>query len=436
MLSQLAAALVERYRIERELGQGGMATVYLAHDLKHDRKVAVKVLRPELAAALGADRFLREIQITAQLQHPNILTLIDSGAIAGAAGASGSLYYVMPYVEGETLRQMLVRAGELPVTNAVRILGDIADALDYAHARGLVHRDVKPENVMLSGRHAMVMDFGVAKAVNEATGHHTKTSVGIALGTPSYMAPEQAAGDHVDHRADIYALGVMAYEMLAGRPAFVGASAQQLLAAHITATADPLSKHRPGVPPALAELVRRCLEKKPADRPQSAREVVDTLEGVATPGSGVTAAPNARRVFLPSLWTLIAATSGVMAVVLAGWWASRRDSSAGPARLAVLPFESRGPSQQSYFTDGVVDEVRGQLTGLAGLRVIARTSSEAYRNTRTTPQQIGRELRVQYLLTGTVQWQGADSETTAHCDWSKTTTISCTAMWQSMMDAK
>jgi len=410
MLSRLAAALAERYRIERELGHGGMAMVYLAHDLKHDRKVALKVMKPELAAALGAERFLREIQITAQLQHPNILTLIDSGAIAGEVGESGSLYYVMPYVEGETLRQMLARTGELPVTEAVRILGEIADALDYAHAHGVVHRDVKPENVMLSGRHAMVMDFGVAKAVNEATGHHTQTSTGIALGTPSYMAPEQAAGDQVDHRADIYALGIVAYEMFSGRPPFAGASNQQLIAAHITATADSLSKIRPGVPPAIAELVRRCLEKRPADRPQSAREVVDTLEGLATPGSGVTSAPRTMRT--PRLrvrWTLIAVAVAVVVVVLGGWWVLRQYSaagpSAGPSRLVVLPFENRGPAQQSYFTDGVVDEVRGQLTGLAGLRVIARTSSEAYRNTRTTPQQIGRELRVQYVLTGTVQWQ-------------------------------
>jgi len=416
MLSRLAADLAERYRIERELGHGGMATVYLTHDLKHDRKVALKVMKPELAVSLGPDRFLREIQITAQLQHPNILTLIDSGAVAGEAGESGSLYYVMPYVDGETLRQMLARAGELPVTDAVRILSDIGDALDYAHSHGVIHRDVKPENVMLSGRHAMVMDFGVAKAVNEASGQHSQTSTGIALGTPSYMAPEQAAGDQVDHRADIYALGVVAYEMLSGHPPFAGVSNQQLIAAHITATADLLSKHRPGVPPGIAELVRRCLEKRPADRPQSAREVVNALEGVIMPGSGETSAPRTMRMpRLPFRWTLIAAATGVVAVVVGGWWVVRSRSATGtsarPSRLAVLPFENRGPAQQSYFTDGVVDEVRGQLTGLAGLRVIARTSSEAYRNTRTPPQQIGRELRVQYLLTGTVQWQAGAGAT-------------------------
>ncbi|HVT38391.1 MAG TPA: protein kinase [Gemmatimonadaceae bacterium] len=441
MLSRLAAAVAERYRIERELGQGGMATVYLAHDLKHDRKVAVKVLRPELAASLGADRFLREIQITAQLQHPNILTLIDSGLIADAVGASASLYYVMPYVEGETLRQRLALVGELPVADAVRILGDVADALDYAHARGVVHRDVKPENVMLSGRHAMVMDFGVAKAVNEATGRHAQTSAGIALGTPSYMAPEQAAGDQVDHRADIYALGVIAYEILAGRPPFAGDSAQQLIMAHITAAPDPVSKHRPGVPPALAELVRRCLEKKPADRPQSAREVVDTLESVATPGGGVASAPRATRMpRLRSRWTMIAAATGVVAVLLGGWWALRRDSaagpSAGPSRLAVLPFESRGPAQQSYFIDGVVDEVRGQLTGLRDLRVIARTSSETYRNTRATPQQIGRELRVQYVLTGTVQWQEGIGATKVRVSPELIRTSDGTTAWTRAFDAE
>src|ERR1044071_1165706 len=267
-LERLRASLAGRYRIERELGAGGMATVYLAQDLKHDRKVAIKVLREELAASLGADRFLREIHIAAQLQHPHILTLIDSGE------ADGFLYYVMPYVEGETLRAKLAREGEFPTGDAIRILREMVDALAYAHARGVVHRDVKPENVMLSGRHALVMDFGVAKAVSEATGRQSLTTIGVALGTPTYMAPEQAVADpHVDHRADLYAFRVVAYELLAGRPPFTGASPQQVLAAHVTAAPEPIANLR-SLPPALAALVMRCLEKRPADRWQSAEELI------------------------------------------------------------------------------------------------------------------------------------------------------------------
>jgi serine/threonine-protein kinase len=285
---RLTAALSDRYRIERELGAGGMATVYLAHDLKHDRKVAIKVLRQELAASLGADRFLREVHIAAQLQHPHILTLIDSGE------ADGFLYYVMPYVDGETLRARIARDGEFPVADVVRILREVADALAHAHGHGVVHRDVKPENIMLSGRHALVMDFGVAKAVSEATGVRSLTTVGVALGTPTYMAPEQATADpHVDHRADIYALGVIAYELLTGRPPFTGNTPQQVIAAHVTQAPDPVTRHRAAVPAPLAELVMRCLEKKPADRPQSAQQVLNRFEELATPTGGMTPAGTA-----------------------------------------------------------------------------------------------------------------------------------------------
>ena len=213
LLERLKAALADRYTIERELGSGGMATVYLSQDLKHERQVAVKVLRPELAAALGPERFHQEIKIAANLTHPHILPLHDSG------DADGFLYYVMPHIEGESLRQKLVHEGELPIAEAVRILRDIVEALDHSHRHGVVHRDIKPDNVMLSGRHAVVTDFGVAKAVSEATGRQMVTTAGVALGTPSYMAPEQAAADeNIDHRADIYALGAMGYELLTGRP--------------------------------------------------------------------------------------------------------------------------------------------------------------------------------------------------------------------------
>jgi serine/threonine-protein kinase len=282
---QLQHALGSSDRLERELGQGGMSTVYLADDLKHDRKVAVKVLRPELAAALGADRFTREIRIAARLQHPHILPLLDSGQ------AEGFLYYVMPYVDGQSLRDRLGRQGELPVHEAVRLLVEITDALAFAHAQGVVHRDIKPDNILLSGRHALVMDFGVAKAVSEATGRHSLTTAGVALGTPAYMAPEQATADpNLDHRVDIYAVGVMGYELLTGRTPFAGLSPQRMLAAHVTEEPAPLSRYRPSLSPALQSVVMRCLAKHPADRWQTAQELLTQLEPLMTPSGGMTPA--------------------------------------------------------------------------------------------------------------------------------------------------
>ncbi len=278
---RLTAALADRYTLIREIGAGGMATVYLANDLRHDREVAVKVLRPELAATLGPERFGREIQIAARLQHPHILPLLDSGE------AGGFLYYVMPFIEGESLRQRLTRVRELPVPETVRLLRDVADALSLAHSRGVVHRDIKPENVMLTGRHALVTDFGVAKAVSEAKGETNLTTAGVALGTPAYMSPEQAAADpNVDHRADLYALGAMGYELLAGRPPFVAPTPQQLLAMHVTQAPEAVSRLRPGTPPALEALLMSCLAKRAADRPQSADEVLERLESLGGTASG------------------------------------------------------------------------------------------------------------------------------------------------------
>ncbi len=282
-LEDLRAALAGRYEIKEEIGQGGMATVYLADDLRHERQVAVKVLRPDLAAALGAERFLREIKIAANLTHPHILPLFDSGE------AEGFLYYVMPYIKGDTLRERIDKEVELPVAEAVRIIREVTDALALAHSEGVVHRDIKPDNVMLSGRHAMVMDFGVAKAVSEATGRSTLTTAGVALGTPTYMAPEQATADpNVDHRADIYAVGVMAYELLAGRTPFQGANPQAVLAAHVTEEAEPVSKYRDHVSGDLEALVMKCLAKRPADRWQSADEMLPHLEAMAATSGGLT----------------------------------------------------------------------------------------------------------------------------------------------------
>ncbi len=279
---RLKTALANRYKIEREIGSGGMATVYLAEDLKHHRQVAVKVLRPDLAATLGPERFIREIETAARLEHPHILTLIDSGE------ADGFLFFVMPFVRGESLREKL-NHGELPISEAVRILRDVADALAYAHGEGLIHRDVKPDNVLLSGHHAVITDFGVAKAVSEATGRQHITTAGVALGTPTYMAPEQASADpNVDHRADIYALGLLAYEMLTGSPPFTGPTQQAVLAAHITQAPAPVTDMREAIPAALAELVMKCLEKKPADRWQRAEDILTRLDVAATPSMGVT----------------------------------------------------------------------------------------------------------------------------------------------------
>ena len=281
--NRLAVALADRYHLERELGQGGMAIVYLAEDLKHRRRVALKVLRPELAATLGPERFLREIELAAKLQHPHILPLHDSGE------TQGFLYYVMPFVDGENLRGRLNRRGELPIHEAIRLLAEVTDALSYAHAQGVVHRDIKPDNVLLSGRHALVTDFGVAKAVSEATGRQQITTAGIALGTPAYMAPEQALGEpHIDHRADIYAVGAMAYELLTGAPPFTGQSSQEVLAAHVTQQPEPITTRRPAISTSLGGIVMRCLAKDPADRWQTAEELVTALEQQLTPGGGVT----------------------------------------------------------------------------------------------------------------------------------------------------
>ncbi len=279
----LADALLDRYRVERELGSGGMAIVYLAEDVKHRRKVALKVLRGELAATMGPERFLREIEVAAGLQHPHILPLHDSGE------ALGFLYYVMPFVDGHNLRHRISRQGELPIHEAVKILIEVTDALAYAHSQNVVHRDIKPENILLSGRHALVTDFGVAKAVSEATGRQALTTVGVALGTPAYMAPEQAAGEpNIDQRVDIYALGILGYELITGRTPFTGRTSQEVLAAHVTQPPVPLCQHRPACSAELEYVIMKCLAKRPADRWQTAEELLAQLEPLATPSGGTT----------------------------------------------------------------------------------------------------------------------------------------------------
>ena len=317
LLPQLQAAFGVGYRFEKELGGGGMSRVFVATELDLARRVVVKVLAPELAAGVSVDRFRRETQLAASLQHPHIVPLLTAGA------AGDLLYYTMPLVEGESLRSRLAREGELPVRDALRILRDVADALAYAHGRDLVHRDIKPDNVLLSGGHALVADFGIAKALSQAAGSSGLTSVGVAIGTPTYMAPEQAAGDpNVDHRADLYAFGTMAYEMLAGRPPFAGMSPHQMLAAHVTEPIEPVTKHRPQLPRPLAELVMWCVEKNPADRPQTAAELVPALEGLSTPTGGTTSVRFGRRRAFPWKRAIVVA-GGVLGLGAGGWLALR-----------------------------------------------------------------------------------------------------------------
>ncbi|HEX9164720.1 MAG TPA: tetratricopeptide repeat-containing serine/threonine-protein kinase, partial [Gemmatimonadales bacterium] len=283
LAARLTATLAPTYRIEHELGGGGMSRVFLAEEPALGRRVVIKVLPPEMGAGVNQDRFRREVQLAATLQHPNIVPLLTAGS------AGDLLYYVMPFVEGESLRTRLARDGELPVTEAARLLREVADALAYAHERGIVHRDIKPGNVMISSGHALVTDFGIAKAVSASVGGPSVTSLGLALGTPAYMSPEQASGDPgVDHRADLYALGVMAYEMLSGQPPFVATNPQALLAAHVTRVPERLGTLRPAVPPSLEVAVMRCLEKRPADRWQQARELLPPFDAATTPSAGST----------------------------------------------------------------------------------------------------------------------------------------------------
>jgi tetratricopeptide (TPR) repeat protein len=381
----LKAALADRYVIERELGRGGMATVYLAHDLKHDRPVALKVLHPELTATLGPHRFQREIRTAGRLQHPHILGLHDSGE------AAGRLWFAMPYAEGETLRDRLRREGELPVSEALQILRDLADALAYAHTHGVVHRDIKPENVILTPRHAMLADFGLAKAVSDAAGEApggTLTSGRLAIGTPAYMPPEQALADPAaDHRADLYALGVVSYEMLAGHP-FLGRSPAQLMAAHATERPTPLEQLRPTVPSWLSDAVMRLLEKRPADRLQSADEVLRLLDAVVTPRppapTTVVAAPLPSR--LPDRRARWIAAGGLAMLALVLVVASLTNREPPPpvdrAVVAVAPFRVSGAdSSLAYLREGMVDLLAAKLSGTAALRAAdPRTLLAAWRH--------------------------------------------------------
>jgi len=395
-LARLQAALTGRYTIEHELGRGGMATVYLAQDLKHGRPIALKVLRPELAAALGPGRFLREIEIAARLTHPNILPLHDSGE------AGGLLYYVMPYVDGESLRSHLAREGPLPLDRALEIAREVASALGYAHEHGVVHRDIKPENVLLESGHAVVADFGVARAVWELAGDRL-TETGIAVGSPAYMSPEQAgAEERLDGRSDIYALGCVLYEMLVGEPPFTGPTPRAVAAKHLRQSVPSARITRPGVPAAVDRVIRTALAKVPADRFSDAAHFAAALAACAgQPG----------RRLAPRRWTGVVVAAALTVAV--GRWAWARWSGSpslpvpaarlDPTHVAVLYFDDLSEGRTlRHVAGGLTEDLIDQLGQVDALRVISSSGVAAYRERSVPLDSIARTLGVGTIVTGSV----------------------------------
>jgi serine/threonine-protein kinase len=425
--AQLEAALADRYGFERELGRGGMATVYLARDLRHDRPVALKLLHPELAATLGPERFQREIRLAARLQHPHILTVHDSGEIARTGGAP-LLWFTMPFVEGESLRDRLRRERQLPVEDALRIAREAADALSYAHRHEVIHRDIKPENILLTAEgHSLVADFGIARALGGDDPKLTET--GLAVGTPAYMSPEQAAGDRgLDARTDLYSLGAVLYEMLAGEPPYTGATTQAILAKRFSEPPPSVRAVRPSVPESVDQAIRKALAVVAADRFTTVAQFAQVLataerrNGGTTEGSAentVTrsrAEPSAvppfrRSADSPLRRSALILITGILIGlgVLFAWRRSHTgaDEPAGGRRLAVLPFENLGDSTTEYFADGVTDAVRGKLSALPGLQVIASRSSNEYKHSTKSLPEIARELGADYLLIARIRWAKA-----------------------------
>ncbi len=369
----LRTALEGRYQIQRELGAGGMGTVYLAHDTRHDRQVAVKVIHADFARSLGADRFLREIQIAAQLNHPHIVSLIDSGEV------DGLLYYLMPFVDGETLRARMRRDGPFPIATALHYAREVSDALAYAHQHGVIHRDVKPENILLADGHAFVTDFGIARAMEPAA--PSLTQAGLALGTPAYMAPEQALGEkEVDGRADIYALGCVLYEMLTGSPPHSGATPQAVLVRRFTEPALRVRVTRPDAPEWLEQLLQATLATDPDDRPPNATAFRSALSQTYTPSAHLMGSATA---------------------------------AASPS-IAVLPFANMSAEPENeYFSDGISEEIINALAQLPGLKVIARTSAFSFKGKQIDVREIGRALGVANILEGSVRRSGSALRVTA-----------------------
>jgi serine/threonine protein kinase/tetratricopeptide (TPR) repeat protein len=377
-LAGLRAALDGRYRLDRELGAGGMATVFLARDLRHDREVALKALRPELGDALGRDRFLREIRLAASLVHPHILPLLDSG------DADGVLWFTMPRMQGRTLRDRLVESPRLPLDEAIRLVGEVADALDHAHRHGVVHRDIKPENILLHEGHALVADFGIGKALAAAAESPRQgaqhTQVGVTVGTPAYMSPEQAAGEAIDGRSDLFALGCVLYEMLTGEVAFAGPTVQATIARRFVHTPAPVSTLRPEVPAVVAHLVDRLLSKAAAERLATGAQVVEQLRAPATRGP-VPTAPAAERL---------------------------------ERSLVVLPFANVSPDADTeYFSDGLTDELITDLSRVEALHVISRTTAMQYKGSTQSLRDVGATLGVRWALTGSVRRAGSQLRITA-----------------------
>jgi eukaryotic-like serine/threonine-protein kinase len=423
---QLQLALGTAYTLEHELGGGGMSRVFVATEVALDRRVVVKVLPEEMVGQVSLERFKREIALAARLQNPHVVPLLTAG------DAGGLPYFTMPLVEGESLRARIARQGELPLSEAMRLLREIASALAYAHDRGIVHRDIKPDNVLLSGGSAMITDFGVAKAISASSNSEAgnTTSMGVALGTPAYMSPEQASADPaVDHRADIYAFGVLAYELLTGQPPFSGRTPQGLLAAHVTETPEFITRRRQTIPPALGNLVMRCLEKRAADRPQTALDLVHGLDQITTPSGG--SAPTTAVAAVKSETTTTAATSaatpvnsragrwmGIAAalVVLAGaaWFAFTKTAgvaASAPRRIAVLPTEMGSDTAHAYLADGLSGELTTRLSKIPGLVVRAYSSSKAMHGKPLG--EAGKTLDVSSLLTASLMRSGNRLRVTA-----------------------
>jgi serine/threonine-protein kinase len=418
---RLQAALGDAYTIERELGGGGMSHVFVATERRLDRQVVVKLLPPDLAGGVSLDRFHREIQLVARLQNPHIVPVITAGE------ADGVPFFTMPFVEGRSLREVLKAGTRISVTEGANILRDVATALGYAHERGIVHRDIKPDNVLLSGGAAVVTDFGVAKAISTAregtAPGGSLTQIGFSLGTPAYMAPEQAAADpSTDHRADIYSFGVMAYELFAGAPPFAGRLPAALLAAQMTEIPPLLSVARPDAPVPLVELVRRCLEKDPAKRPQSAAELVQGLDLALTSSGQVAlgAAPAASAAKTNRNVLAIAFAALFAIAATAGLLISRRTggdtASAGDTArsVAVLPLANVGGSDSDrYFSEGITDELTSALGKIPGLRVASRTSVFALKGKGMDAREIAKTLKVSSLLEGTIRRSGERLRVTA-----------------------